>query len=206
MGVVIIPSDYERLPEASRRTIIPIYIESEDRHGNPIDPAWFERGVVPIHRELIDLAGQTLGDRRMVSDIVQPSVHKVWERYGCNLGERPHGRIWRRAIWEARDLAAGGWRERKGRILSWTLDQIDREIPSGKLVEQDWVALQDRRILLSSMKKAMKRDGAEQMVRVHELLIEGHNWTEIGGLLGISIEAIKRRFYRHAKRMTRASV
>ena len=44
MGVVIIPSDYEQLPEDRRRTTVPIYIESRDRHGNPIDRAWFEPG------------------------------------------------------------------------------------------------------------------------------------------------------------------
>jgi DNA-directed RNA polymerase specialized sigma24 family protein len=37
--------------------------------------------VAPISRELTDLAQAVLGDKRMVSDIVQPSVHKVWYRH-----------------------------------------------------------------------------------------------------------------------------
>ena len=42
MGVVIIPFDYEQLPEAQRKAIVPICIASVDRHGNPIAAVWFE--------------------------------------------------------------------------------------------------------------------------------------------------------------------
>jgi hypothetical protein len=205
MGVVIIPSDYEQLPETRRSTIVPIYIESKDRHGNAIHPAWFDQGVAPIHGELIELAANVLGDRRMVSDIAQPSVHKLWYRHGCNVGKNPRGRVWRQALWEARDLAAGGWRERRGRIVYWTLEQIDREIPREVLDERDAVAIYDRKILLSSMRTTMKEQGAEEMLRVHELLLAGHNWGEIAGHLGGSADALKRRFYRHAKRTFRAT-
>ena len=80
VGVVIIPFGYEDLPEDRRNKVVPICIETEDRDGNVIDPVWFEQGVAPISTELTDLAQAVLGDKRMVSDIVQPSVHKVWYR------------------------------------------------------------------------------------------------------------------------------
>ena len=204
MGVVIIPSDYEQLPEARRRTITPIYIESKDRYGRSIDPGWFERGVAPIHEELVDLARNVLGDRRMVSDIAQPSVHQAWYRHGCDLGERPHGRVWRRAVEEARNMAAGGWRERKGRVINWTLEQFDREI-SSDLDERDPVAVCNRRILLGSMKKTMREQGAEDMIRIHDMLFAGYGWDEIGAHFGKSADAIKHRFQRHARRTFRAT-
>jgi len=200
MGVVIIPSDYEQLPEARRRTTVPIYIQSRDRYGNAIDRAWFDRGVAPIYRELIELAGSTLGDRRMVSDIAEPSVHKLWYRHGSDVGEKPHGRVWRQALWEARDLAAGGWRERKGRVVSRTLEEMDRAIPAETLDENDSAALYDRRILIESMKSTMRRQGATEMLRIHEMILTGYSWSEVGQCLGLSTEAVKRRFYRHAKR------
>ena len=200
MGVVIIPSDYEQLPEARRRTTVPIYIQSRDRYGNAIDRAWFDRGVAPIYRELIELAGTTLGDRRMVSDIAEPSVHKLWYRHGSDVGEKPHGRVWRQALWEARDLAAGGWRERKGRVVSRTLEEIDRAIPAETLDENDSAALYDRKILIESMKSTMRRQGATEMLRIHEMILTGYSWSEVGQCLGLSTEAVKRRFYRHAKR------
>jgi len=204
MGVVIIPSNYEQLPEARRRTITPIYIESTDRYGNPIHPDWFDRGVVPIHQELVDLAWNVLGDRRMVSDIAQPSVHQAWYRHGCELGEKPHGRVWRRAVEEARNLAAGGWRERKRRVINWTLEQFDREI-SPDLDERDPVAVSDRRILLGSMKKTMREQGADEMIRIHNMLLAGFGWDEIGARFGKSGDAIKHQFHRHAKRTFRAT-
>jgi hypothetical protein len=203
MGVVIIPSDYEQLPEGRRKTIIPIYIESEDRHGNPIHPDWFDRGVVPIHTELIKLAGSALGDRRMVSDIAQPCVHKLWYRHGDDLGERPYRRVWREALWEARDLAWGGWRYRRGRIVNLSLEQIDHEIPAGNLDEQDASATYDRKILLGSMRKTMRAQGAEEMIRIHDLLLAGHNWAEIGEHIGKTADTIKHQFHRHARRTFR---
>jgi hypothetical protein len=106
--VVIIPFNYADLPEERRKKVVPIYIEAKDRDGNVIDPVWFEQGVAPISTELTDLAQSVLGDKRMVSDIVQPSVHKVWYRHRHNAGAKPYARIWRQAIWEARDQAAAG--------------------------------------------------------------------------------------------------
>ena len=55
------------------------------------------------------------------------------------------------------------------------------------------------------MKKTMQQQGAGEMLLVHELLAAGHNWGEIGKHLGMSGEAVKRRFYRHSKRTFRAS-
>jgi hypothetical protein len=33
MGIIIIPFDYEQLPESQQRAIVPICIASADRHG-----------------------------------------------------------------------------------------------------------------------------------------------------------------------------
>jgi hypothetical protein len=87
LGVVIIPFDYEELPDDRRKKVVPICIEAHDRDGNVIDPVWFGQGVAPISQELTDLAQSVLGDKRMVSDIAQPSVHKVWNRHRHDTGK-----------------------------------------------------------------------------------------------------------------------
>jgi len=198
--VVIVPFDYEDLPEARRKQVVPICIETEDRDGNVIDPVWFEQGVAPISTELTDLAQAFLGDRRMVSDIVQPSVHKVWYKHRRNFGQKPHARIWRQALWEARDQAVGGWRERRFRVVSRTLEEMDREFPERTTDPQDYAVLYHQRIILQNVEAALAEDGLEEMARVYELLKLGDTWSEISKKLGKGEDALKRRFYRFRRK------
>ncbi|MEP6539609.1 MAG: hypothetical protein ABJF23_30015 [Bryobacteraceae bacterium] len=200
VGVVVIPFNYEQLPEDRRNKVVPICIEAKDRDGNLIDPVWFEHGVAPISRELTDLAQSVLGDKRMVSDIAQPSVHKVWYRHRHNFGEKPYARIWRQAIWEARDQAVGGWRERRFRIISRTLDEMDREFPERMTDPCDYAVLYHQRIALRTVETALKGEGLEEMARVYELLELGDTWPEISTKLGQGEDALKRRFYRFCKK------
>lgn len=199
--VVIIPFGYEDLPEDRRRDVIPICIEARDREGNLIDPVWFERGVAPISRELIDLAQSVLGDRRMVSDIAQASVHKLWHRHGHDAGRKPYARIWRQALWEARDQAAGGWRERKSRVVSRTLEELDREFPEHTVDARDYAVLYHQRLILESIEAALREDGLEEMEQVYQFLKLGDTWMEIGAKLGRSGDSIKHRFYRFRKKL-----
>ena len=200
VGVVIIPFNYEQLPEDRRKKVVPICIEAEDRDGNVIDPVWFEQGLAPISMELTDLAQSVLGDKRMVSDIVQPSVHKVWYKHRHNAGNKPYARIWREAIWEARDQAAGGWRERRFRVVSRTLDELDREFPERTTDPRDYTVLYHQRIVLQAVEAALEQEGLEEMARVYELLKLGETWSEISTKLEQGEEPLKRRFYRFRKK------
>ena len=200
MGVVVIPFNYDQLSEDRRKKVVPICIEAKDRDGNVIDPVWFERGVAPISRELTDLAQSVLGDKRMVSDIVQPSVHKVWYRHRHNAGNKPYARIWRQAIWEARDQAAGGWRERTFRVVSRTLHELDREFPERTTDPRDYTLLYHQRMVLQTVEATLAQEGLEEMARVYELLKLGDTWPEISTKLGQGEDALKRRFYRFCKK------
>jgi hypothetical protein len=150
--------------------------------------------------ELTDLAQSVLGDKRMVSDIAQPSVHKVWYRHRHNAGHKPYARIWRQAIWEARDQAAGGRRERRFRVVSRTLDELDREFPERTTDPRDYTLLYHQRIALQTVEATFQQKGHEEMARVYELLELGDTWPEISATLGLGKEALKRRFYRFRKR------
>jgi hypothetical protein len=198
--VVIIPFNYEQLSEDRRKNVVPIYIESEDRDGNVIDWLWFADGVVPIYRKLIDLAANILGDRRMVSDIAQPSVHKVWYKHRHNLGEKPHARIWRQALWEARDQAAGGSRERRFRVVSRSLMELDREFPERTSGPRDPAVLYHQRLRLDRVESALRETGLEEMARVYEGIKQGDTWLEMSMQLGCDEGALKHRFYRFRKK------
>lgn len=200
VGVVIIPFDYEDLPEERRKKVVPICIEARDRHGDVIDPVWFEQGVAPISTELTDLAQSVLGDKRMVSDIAQASVHKVWYRHRHNTGDKPYARIWRQALWEAKDQAAGGWRERRFRVVSRTLEEFDREFPERAADPRDYALLYHQRMLLQWVQASIREDGLEEMARIYELLKLGDTWPEISTKLGQSADALKHRFYRFRKK------
>ena len=50
MGVIIIPFDYEQLPESQQKEIVPICISAVDRHGRPIARVWFEEAAIPSVR------------------------------------------------------------------------------------------------------------------------------------------------------------
>jgi DNA-directed RNA polymerase specialized sigma24 family protein len=200
LGVIIIPFDYEELPEDRRKKVVPICIEAHDRDGNVIDPVWFEQGVAPISQELTDLAQSVLGNKRMVSDIAQPSVHKVWNRHRHDTGKKPYARIWRQALWEAKDQAAGGWRERRFRVISRTLDEIDREFPERAKDPRDYAALYHGRILLERVRKSVREEGLDLMARIYDSLELGDKWWEISAKVGIPEDALKHRFYRFKKR------
>jgi len=93
MGVVIIPFDYEQLPDAQRKKIVPICIASVDRHGNPIARIWFEKGVAPVQDQLRGLAG-TDRDVQRVSELAEITVHKLWERHGERRGSGRGAACW----------------------------------------------------------------------------------------------------------------
>ena len=69
MRVVIIPFDYKHLPDAQRKTIVPICIASVDRHGSPIARIWVEQGAAPVQDQLRGIARYRLGDVWRVSEL-----------------------------------------------------------------------------------------------------------------------------------------
>jgi len=194
LGFVIIPFNYALLPEPSRKAMVPICIQSTDRHGNEIAPVWFEQGVAPIHDELINLAYYGAGDPWLASELTETSVHKLWRRHGTNAGETPWRRVWRQAFWEAKDMAAGDWRARRFRVISRTLEQLDREFPEKTVDPTDYATLFHQRLLIDSIERELREDGLDEMAEIADLVMRGHTWVEIG-------EPQKRRFYRLRKKL-----
>lgn len=194
MGIVVIPFNYEELPESERSAVIPICIESVDPQGETIAPVWFEQGVAPIQKQLVGLARVSLGDGWLVSELAEVCIHKLWAKHGCEAGVYPWRRVWRTAVWVARDLAAGDWRVRKQRVVLKSMADWETEFPQRSVDPTDSY---HHRLLLGSLEKRMRQTGCEEMCRVCELLLLGHTWREVGVSLGLATEEpLKRRFYR----------
>lgn len=186
---VIIPFDYGRLPEPDRKAVVPICIQSTDRHGKSIAPVWFEQGVAPIYKELVDLAFYKLGDSWRASELAEISVHKLWKQHGADAGDTPWRRVWRQAFWDAKDMAAGDWRARRYRLIYRTLEQLDREFPDKTVDPTNFKQLFDDRLQIEQIENELREDGLQVMADVLESLMRGDSWVQIG-------EPKKRRFYR----------
>lgn len=197
IGFIIIPSDYEQLPDNKRNAIIPICIASVDRHGNSIARVWFDEGVAPVQEQLRGLARYKLGDVRYVSELAEVTVHRLWEKYGADAGFLPWRRVLVSAAWEARDLAVGGSLWRKKHILPLAISALD--IGCGTdLAEPEDVYV--RRLLLERVERRIERQGREDIRQIFFMLRDGYSFDEVAQKLGdVDPQTLRRRFARWIK-------
>jgi hypothetical protein len=198
MGVVIIPSNYEQLPESERKMIVPICIASVDRLGNPIAAVWFEKGVVPVQDQLRRIARVRLGDVQRVSELAEITVHKLWERHGENAGVWPWRRVLVRAVWEARDLAVGNSPWRINHTVPLAMDSLERDLYNNGIADPNrYEEIYQQQLLLDLVERRIAEDHRPEIREVFKMLRQGYNWDEIGSRLGnVNPEALKKRFWR----------
>lgn len=203
-SLVIIPQDYEDLPDSQREQTIPICMAARDRKGQLIDPRWFFEGVAPVRKHLVSLAQYALGDPWCVSELAEATVHRLWSRYGAALGRCPWRRVLKKAIWMAEELRIGDWRKRKYPNLYLGLDSLDQKIREQVLVDPStYVDLLEQQIMLDSIDERLKQEGRAEMRLVFQLLRRGYSWQEIAEHIGESgREPAKRRFYRWLKKVS----
>jgi hypothetical protein len=201
MGLVIIPFDYDQLPESQRKSIVPICITSVDRHGNSIAPVWFERGVVPVQNQLRSLARYKLGDVRLVSELTEITVHKLWERHGEDAGICPWRRVWVRAVWEARDLAAGESQWLIRHTVPLALGSLEQDLYGNGLTDPiSYDDIYERELLVELVERRIEEDHREEIRQVFKMLRQGYTWEEIARHLhDPKPEALKKRFWRWIK-------
>lgn len=201
MNFVIFPDDYEQLSESQRKAIVPICIACVDRHGNPIARVWFDQGVAPIQDHLRKIARNQLGDIRRVSELTEIVVHKLWERHGAAAGVLPWRRVYMWALWEARELAAGGstWYLRHTAPLA--LDSVDEDLRQDCSADPtDYGKLYEQRSLIALIERRIEQDDRDDIRRYFKMLRQGYTWEEIGEELGYrTSEAPRKRFERWIK-------
>jgi hypothetical protein len=202
MGFVIIPFDYEQLPDAQQKAIVPICIPSVDRYGNPIAWIWFEQGVAPVQDQLHELARHRLGDVRRVSELAEITVHKLWERHGQDAGACPSRRVLARAVWEARDLAAGGSQWRITHTVPLALGSLEQDLYGNGLPDPThYEEVYERELLIELVERRIEKDHREDIREIFRMLRQGYAWDEIATRLqDPKPEALKKRFWRWIRR------
>lgn len=202
MEYVIIPFDYEQLPDAQRKMIIPICVASIDRFGNPVAPIWFEEGVAPVQDRLRKLARYNLGDVRRVSELAEITVHKLWERHGEDAGTWPWRRVWARAVWEARALAMGDSTWRIRHTVPLAIDSLERELNGTSLTDPTrYGEVYERELLVELVERRIEKDHRDDIREVFKMLRQGYRWDEIAIRLDApQAEALKKRFWRWIRR------
>jgi hypothetical protein len=201
--VVVIPQDYEKLPEALRKRTVPICIAAYDHNGQQIAPEWFWRGVAPVHKQLVRMARFMLGDPWCVSELAESVVHKLWARYGSALGMAPQRRVLKKAMREAREISIGDWRMRKRPQFYLALATLDEKVRERVLADpRQWPALFERELLLDAFEERLGQEGRAQMQQAFQLLRQGHNWDTIATRVGEkNPDNLKHRFHRWAKKI-----
>jgi hypothetical protein len=193
MGFVIIPFDYDALPASAQAATVPICIARNDDAGRPIAWEWFE-AVARIPERLHKLAQYYLGDVWRASEVSEGALHKIWRLHGRDFGERPECRVYAQAVWYARDLQAGSWRERRGIVT--TIDALEEVVRERILVDRkDYDAIQHN-LDFAVLSKRLIDEGLEDVSVMLDLLRDGCTWQEVGERLGKSGDAARMMFHR----------
>jgi len=202
MGVIIIPFDYEQLPDAQRNSIVPICIASADRHGNPIARVWFEEGVAPVQDQLRGIARYKLGDVHRVSELAEVTVHKLWEQHGADAGFLPSRRVLTRAVWEAREMAVGGSKWRMKHTVPVALTTLDQDCFGTSMTDPNrYEEIYERDLLVAMIERRIERDHREEIREVFKMLRLGYTWDEIATRLHVpNPVTLKKRFWRSMRR------
>jgi hypothetical protein len=199
--VVVIPENYEELPSAQRKQIIPICITAWDAMGQPIASEWFFSGVAPVRRELVGMAHHALGDPWRASELAETTVHRLWARHGSAVGRYPGRRVLVKAKWVAQELKNGDWRRTKYPKLYLALDTLDEKIRDQTLADpREYAERFEQQIMLDSIEDRLQHEGRTLIRTMFQLIRRGYSWQEVAERVALPTgEIAKRRFYRWMK-------
>lgn len=194
MQFVTIPFDYHERSAANQAAIVPICVARNDDEGRPIAWEWFE-ALARIPERLISLARRYLDDVWRASELSEGALHKIWCLHGRDFGRNPERRLYAQAFWQARDLKAGSWRERRGVVRA--LDGLDYSLRERALT--DWRAsnqVNEGRLDFELLSKRLRDEGLDDVSLMLDLLRDGCTWDEVGERLGKTGDAARMKFHR----------
>lgn len=201
MQVVTIPFDFEKMPDEDRNKIIPICIPRSDEHGNDIAWGWFE-ACAEVQDPLRRIARSWLDDVWRVSELAEKSVHTLWHNHKNNLGIAPARRVLVQARWDAQDLKAGTYRERKG--LTVALEGLTEVLKAESLIDPtDYRARYDAAIDLEILSHRLKEDGHNDVSTILKLVQDGCTWNEIGQRIRREPDTAQKRYRRWIAKTSR---
>ena len=197
MGFFIVPSDYG---EETHPSVIPICIADTDSEGNPIHPAWIERGVVPVADPLRNIAERVLRERWRVSEITEQAVHWLSRKHHGSVANDPSRRVLNHARWYAADLRAGSRRARRKadvEIIVARLQTIpDEHDPNSDLLARD---------TFNRLMEALDHHGSPEIREMAAMIVRECRTAEFEGRFRQSRNALTQRFYRGMRRVAEAA-
>jgi hypothetical protein len=200
MQMITIPFDFAELPHSVRSSIVPIWLPTRDDDGSTIAWGWFE-AIVGIQTPLRNLARSVLGDTWRVSEVTESALKVVWRNCGTDFGIAPQSRVYAQARWCARDLAAGGGRNRRG--LDVALDELDNLLRSRILTDpHDYRQQYSQDLDLAMIEEQLRTDGMADLRQMLRLLRDGCTWKEIGVALGQNPPNVQKKFRRWIRRVS----
>lgn len=205
-SIVVIPQNYEELSYCEREQIIPICINAFDRHGRPIPPEWFSKGVAPVRERLVNIARRMLGDPWCVSELAEITVHRLWKKYRTVVRPYPARLVLKKALWISGEMKYGGWRQMRHQSLNVALDVLDEKVRAQTLVDPNkYAELFEREIMLDWFEDRLRLEGRTEIQAVYQLIRRGYTWREVAEHVGsANFECLKRRFYRWIKNAANA--
>jgi len=194
MPVVTIPFDFEQLSPATQNSIVPIAIPALDDDGSKIGWGWFE-AVERVQNPLRGLARAFLGDVWLVSELTESAVKSLWRTHREDYGRSPSTRVYVQAKWLARDMRAGGSRNRRG--LNVGLEALDRALYEKILADScDYQEKYCIDMDLAVLGNRLREKNLEDIEEILLLVRDGCNWKEIGKRLDRDPNVTQRRFRR----------
>ncbi len=194
MPVVTIPFNFERLSPSAQSSIVPIAIPAFDDDGSKIAWGWFE-AVERVQNPLRGLARTFLEDVWRVSELTESAVKSVWRTHREDYGRSPSTRIYVQAKWVARDMRAGGSRNRRG--LDVGLGELDKALYERILTDEcDYQEKYCIDMDLAALGQRFRERKLEDVEEILQLVRDGNNWKDIGKRLNLDPNVTQRRFRR----------
>lgn len=116
-------------------------------------------------------------------------------------GSAPSRRVWVRAIWEARDLAAGNSQWFIKHTVPLALNSLEQDLYGNGLTDPTaYDEVYERELLVELVERRIEEDHRDEIRKVFTLLRQGYTWDEIATYLhDPKPEALKKRFWRWIK-------
>jgi hypothetical protein len=192
MGLIVIPLDFVE----GVSTIVPIYIQDQDRKGNPVAPGWLQ-AAVRVADGLRWLSREILLDEWRASELADETVQDLSGEHGERLGERPHDQVFTHAKWKALDKSVGGIRARKGLDVE-LLEHIVYTLHEPTNFADD-VELKQ---LLDRLIERLSDLGLTEVQRTLELALHNGDF-EFLSEIGESRNTVSKRFWRAIRKVAR---
>jgi hypothetical protein len=183
--VILIPQNYEQLPSIERKRIVPICISALDRQVRPIPTEWFSKGVAPVRVHLVNIARHKLSDPWCVSELAEVTVHRLCDRYHTVVRPSPTRLVFKKAMWVAKEMRNGGWRQMRSHNFNLALDTLDEKVRENTLVDLNkYPDIFERQIMLDWFEDRLRIEGRTEIRRVYRLVRCGNTWQEVAERVG----------------------